>query len=230
MENIEEIVIKYLSKARDLGRVIETRKLEYKEQYKLKESGKTIKAVRAELIRDVISIANSAPDPEEKTGYLFMGIKTDGQIVDNYCSPVNDPADFDGIVNSILERPVSFSYREFTDPPTGKKFGVIIIPESSLKPHIVRNELFDDDSTVLLSRGECWIRTDGGKIKALAADYDGIYQDKIAMQTAAIIRAEKEIDENIKKRKLPKKMIDATRKIIEMNSEELNIYIRKVFE
>lgn len=227
---LKEKILRYLEIVQNSKQILETRKIEFKETYKLRKSGKINKAVRAELVRDVVSLANSLPDPEEETGFLFLGVKRNGQVVNNYKMPLNDVAEWNSLINSLLERPITFYYREYTDRLSKNEFGVIIIPKSIHKPHLIRQDFRNNKGKILLRRGECWTRIEGGKRIAFASDYDEIYREKADIQKVEKSKAEKETAEKITKMKKIKKNREIIEKIYNMTEEELNKLSRKIFK
>ena len=159
-------------KAQKDGRVFETCKIEFKRNYYDLHK----KAVKAELVVDVSSLANAPSDPEEDTGLLILGVTPDAQIIPDYKMAVTDTADFHDIINQRLERPVHFFYEplEFD----GYKFAALVIPKSPHRPHLVKEDFRDDNKDLLLHKGDGWTRTGvGGKKKMLSPDYDLIYED-----------------------------------------------------
>jgi hypothetical protein len=88
---------------------------------------------KAELVKDVVAIANS---PGDEPGYIFYGVDLSAAepIVGLHRS--YDDATLQQIVSGKLERPVSFLYYEV---PVGEaQVGVIAIPPSRRRPHILR--------------------------------------------------------------------------------------------
>lgn len=165
-----------------IKKIIETkkegRKVEFKFNYTLDN-----KDQRAELVRDVSSLANAPYDPnrpELKDGFLILGVdeNKDYSIVDNYQMPVKDIADWDYKINGLLERKINFSYEEF-EYERSKKVGVIIIHESNNRPHLIIRNYKNDKNVTLLKEGECWTRNVGGKKIAMADDYIEIFKTKI---------------------------------------------------
>lgn len=227
----EECILQYINKAKTDKKVFETKKIEFKENYQLFNStGTQIKAVRAEIVKDVLSLANSMPDPEEETGVLIIGIKENGDIVENYKMPVKDAADWAALINSLLERPIDFHYREHIFD--NLKFGVLIIPKSMSKPHIIRCNYCDDNGHVLLREGECWTRTGGGGKKvALASDYDEIYKDTSQAYTAGILKHREKLEKRTskKKKRQTKKQV-LVQSIYAMDLDKLNKLSRRILK
>lgn len=197
-KDLEKQVVSFVRKAIKLGKIIETRKVEFKERYELLDiNGVTKKAVRAELVKDVMALANSASDPELETAFLIMGVRDNGEIVENYKLPVKDVAELDQIINDCLERPISFHYREYY--VDDKKIGVIIIPRSTRLPHIASKSLSENDS-IFLRKGDCWTRTEGKKKIAMGCDFDDMYGSVARNNKAQINKVSKKLNEDIQKK------------------------------
>lgn len=219
--DFEKFVLNLIRRAQTEGKVFETRKIEFKQLYALQnENGKINKAVQAEFIRDVMSLANSLPDPELDTGLLILGVTKTGTIVDNYTLPIADISNLPQIINGSLERPISFSYREYEYGQ--KKVGVIIIPKSSSTPYIVKNEL-SENGNIHLRPGECWTRAEGGKKLAMASDFDEIYEYRAGVNKFQSAKSRKKLSQSVKQKKQSK-----VTEVLELDNENLNEYIKKL--
>lgn len=155
----------------------ESDKVEFKETYPLMTpDGKINKVIRAELIRDVMALANAVSIDEDQTGYLLLGVTNNASPVDNYTLFCDDSAQLQDLINGPMQRKIRFEYRDFSIGD-GKTIGVIVIPESQQRPHMILHDCLKDSAGwPLLRAGECWIRSGTQKRKALAEDYDTIYE------------------------------------------------------
>ncbi|MEX0800397.1 MAG: RNA-binding domain-containing protein [Dehalococcoidia bacterium] len=88
---------------------------------------------KAELIKDITSIANAHGD---EVGYLFFGVDPVSSELAVGITQRHDDATLQQIVNSKLERPVSFLYYE--TEVNGSWVGVAVIPPSITRPHIIK--------------------------------------------------------------------------------------------
>ncbi len=125
---------------------------------------------KAGLVKDVVAIANS---PGNETGYIFYGVDLSATqpIVGLHCS--YDDATLQQIVSGKLERPVSFLYYELTVGDA--EVGVIAIPPSRRRPHIIRaNYDFLREGQIPIRRGSSttWAGSDDIREMLLDASAD----------------------------------------------------------
>lgn len=146
----------------------------------------TTRGNKAELIKDIIAITNSEPinDP---TGYYIIGAKHK-QLFDISSLKLDD-ATLQQIINSKCHKPIDFQYKQFSIED--KTIGVIVIPKSDKKPHLVSEDYFDDHGNKLLQRGTCFIRKGSSTSIATKEDYDLMYEEQI----------QKRVKENIEYKK-----------------------------
>ena len=114
--------------------------------------------LKAEFVKDVVAVANS---PGE-TGFLLYGV--DSTLPDPIVgiSRSFDDATLQQMVNSKVERPVAFLYYE--QQFDARKVGVVVIPPSSLRPHIVGSPIGN------LKEGQIPIRRGSSTTWATAED------------------------------------------------------------
>ena len=142
---------------------------------------------KAELVKDVSAIANSEP-VSDPTGYYIIGA-SHTRLVD--ISQLNlDDATLQQIVNSRCHKPVIFQYRQFTIK--GKTIGVIIIPKSDERPHLVSENYFDSKQNKLLQKGTCYIRKGSSTDIATREDLDLMYEERIQKRVENDIELQKQ--------------------------------------
>lgn len=88
---------------------------------------------KSELVKDIAGIANAHG---EETGYLLYGVDLAQQDPVVGLTHHHDDATLQQIVNSKLEKPISFLYYE--TPVGDESVGVAVIPPSLDRPHIVK--------------------------------------------------------------------------------------------
>ncbi len=223
--DLRKLILKLIQKSQKDGKIFETRKIEFKQNYELRNSnGKIIKAVQAEMIKDVMSLANSLPDPELDMGLLILGVSTDGNIIDNYSLQIEDVAELSHLINGVLERPITFSYREYSIK--NKKIGVIIVPKSSGMPHIIKNNLSENDK-IYLKTGECWTRTEGGKKLAMASDFDDMYEYSSGINKFQSVKSRKKLEISVKHKKT-RAQANKVEEILSLDNDDFNERIKRL--
>ncbi len=149
----------------------ENNRLEFKLRIDLSGPG-----AKAELVRDVIALANSEGEWPREEGYLVVGFKN------GTCHDVTqehyDDATFRQILDSYISPPLNVAYREFGNRAGGRA-GVLIVTPEPLTLYVVRKRMNDGQQGVLLYPGQCWGRRSSGK-----AELDG---DAIVARTEAIL-------------------------------------------
>lgn len=227
--DVRKLVLALVKRTQEAGKPVETRKAEFKETYALRQvDGRINKAVQAELVRDVMALANALPDPENEVGVLIIGVSEAGEVVDDYAFPLNDIAELDPLINGVMERPIVFYYREYEID--SKKFGAIIIPRSSNTPHIVRNDLREDEKCYL-RKGECWTRVEGGKRIAMAADYTDMYEHAKGMNKFQAEKTGRRVAASATRaKKKSAKKVSGLEQILVLDNEELDRQIKRLLK
>jgi len=139
---------------------------------------------QAELIKDVLGIANAESNGEE-TGYLIIGA-FDGQTYDIAGLELDDSA-LQQIINKRCHRPVMFEYKQYV-LEKGNTTGVIIIPKRDELPHLVKEKFFDEKGNVLLYEGECPIREGTSTRRASREDYNRMYKERMEKERQKILQ------------------------------------------
>ncbi|MCL0091740.1 ATP-binding protein, partial [Dehalococcoidales bacterium] len=144
-------------------------KVEFKETLNLSSTRN-----QAEFAKLVMAIANT----RGWDGYIIIGVKDKRNCPSD--SPqdyivgfsAQDPDGFERTMNQVLANycdPIpEIKYKEFTYPDLEKKFGVVIVPRSSSRPHLSKRE-----SESIIRRGVIYIRR--GAMVA-EADHNEIHQ------------------------------------------------------
>ncbi len=126
--------------------VIETGNEEQK--IDIKESiGLSTKPEKADFAKRTVAIANT----EGETGFIVIGVvdprhRTPNMSVSEWMPgfQVPDPDQFQQqMVNAIadfIEPPFEIQYRQAPHPGTGVPLGIVIIPVSQRRPHVVKND------------------------------------------------------------------------------------------
>jgi hypothetical protein len=141
----------------------ETARLEYKREVDLSDVDR-----RAELIRDVISLANSEGESPRSPGYLVLGF-CEGEYFD--VGPKKyEASKFGKILDANISPPLSYEYDEFPNGQGGR-FGVLTIQALTSALYIVRQDSARSDGRWLLKAGQSWGRRADRKI---ALDGDDI--------------------------------------------------------
>jgi len=154
---------------------------------------------QAELIKDVLAMANTVRDTENSS-HIIIGAK-DGIGYDISGLRLDD-ASIQQIVNTRIDPAVKFSYYEL-EIESGKAIGVIEIPKSPDKPHFVKDDFTDNDE-VLLHKGTCPVRQGSSTKVALKDDYDRMYEEHLeserskmaerAFRYVSELKAQSEVD------------------------------------
>ena len=145
----------------------EDTKVDYKRTIAI--NSKSDRKGRAELVRDLIAIANAH---EETTGYLLIGVNeqaagTSDQLVD--CQGLDlDDGLMHQIIDEFVDVPITFTFRY--QEYKGVMIGIIEIPFSDNRFHVVKKDYTSSDNTQLLRTGESWIRR--GARKTPLTGYD----------------------------------------------------------
>lgn len=141
---------------------------------------------KAELIKDVIAIANSEliNDP---IGYYIIGVEHK-QFFDISSLQLDD-ATLQQVINSKCYKPVDFQYRQIHIQ--GRTIGVIVIPKSGERPHLVSRDYFDSHGNKLLQKGTCFIRKGSSTDIATREDLDSMYDERIQKRVQESIELKK---------------------------------------
>lgn len=162
-EQIIELAEAYINQALE-GHHIENPKLDFKrEWYDLSESNDI-----NEFIKDTSAIANSVgPD-----GFIIIGVDEKGrkQIATSFqdCK-LDDSNKLPGIINKKVDRPFDLNYYEATI--NNHLTGILHIPPSLDKPHVIRNyQKFDKKGNCKDYENSIFVRS--GTITKNASKYD----------------------------------------------------------
>jgi AbiTii/Putative DNA-binding domain len=121
--------------------------------------------LKAELIKDIVSIANS---PGDQAGYLFFGVDLAADNPIAGLSQTYDDATLQQIVAGRVDRPVSFLYYEVAVGEV--TVGVVAIPPSRRRPHIIRADYEHlREGTILVRRGSSTTFANADDIREMIA-------------------------------------------------------------
>jgi hypothetical protein len=123
---------------------------------------------RAELLKDIVSLANS---PCQTTAYLIYGVKdlkTRRGI--KGISKSFDDADFQQWAKNTFDPSPKFQYTEINWPPS-EKIGVFEIEKTLDYPHVVKKDIGK-----ILYRGQVWFRTGSQNEVALRSDLEKMFK------------------------------------------------------
>jgi len=152
---------------------------------------------RAELVKDISALANTV----DTTGYLIIGVDCSGETT-NYpgFNETYDDAKLQQIVNTRLNKPVSFSYDRFEYD--GNTYGCFAVPYSDVKPHQISKNVDikeNGEKKRILSEGQVFIRegssTRFAKIEEIIEmslnavnDLSKIEEDDLAARVMVLLR------------------------------------------
>lgn len=163
-EQILQIVTKYVNQALE-GQEIENPKLDFKRQWYDLKSKRGIN----EFLKDTSAIANTfGPD-----GYVIIGIddKNASQVNANFTdSQLKDTNELVGIINKRVDRTYDINYIE--EKIHGKVVGILHIPPSIDKPHVIKNYQKVNKDEEVKSEEEHRIFVRSGSITRVATKYD----------------------------------------------------------
>lgn len=118
---------------------------------------------RAELIRDIITIANSYDEEHlDDYGFIVFGADVSNRIITGVESTTTNSDELQAFIDRELHEfvsPVIKTHVKIFTTDDEKKWGVIIIPPSPYKPHMVAKELSCQNPSKTLSVGRWWVRT-----------------------------------------------------------------------
>lgn len=158
---------------------------------------------KAELIKDISGLVNSEPinDPN---GYYIIGAHH--RELFDVSSLKLDDFSLQQISNSMCDKPISFQYKQFSI--SSKTIGVLIIPKSHERPHLVLRDYYDENSKKLLQKGTCFIRKGSSTEIANRQDYDLMYEERVKKRVNEDIELRKHIDWNRAPRGLTERYAD----------------------
>jgi len=123
---------------------------------------------RAELLKDLVSLANS---PGQTPAYLVYGVKdlkTRREI--KGISKSFDDADFQQWAKNTFDPSPKFQYTEINWPPS-ERIGVFEIEKTLDYPHIVKKDIGN-----ILYRGQVWFRTGSQNEVGLRSDLEKMFK------------------------------------------------------
>ena len=106
---------------------------------------------QAEFIFDMLSLANAHTDGPR---YLLIGVNNDGSLAGIDPGEYDD-ARFQQVINSRVEPPIHFSFREYV--VDGATIGIIAVQRSIQRPHVISKQL-GDNTQVYRHQGETRIK------------------------------------------------------------------------
>lgn len=128
---------------------------------------------KADLLKDVIAIANTYDNNYEDHGFIIYGVKTKGIIGITHTEQDTDK--FQNHIEQLLKTyisPMPQIYVLGFETTDGKKWGAIVIPPRNNKPHMFFKDLFCADRSRSRKKGEWFVRrgstTDPGLPEDLA--------------------------------------------------------------
>lgn len=118
--------------------------------------------LKAEFIRDVISLANSEGERPRSNGHLVIGFKNSRRedVRDRHY----DGATFGQILDSYICPPLDVVYEEYGDKAE-PRVGVLIVRSNSDHLYVVNKRLYDAKGQELLVPGQCWGRKSDRKVE-----------------------------------------------------------------
>lgn len=128
---------------------------------------------KADLLKDIIAIANTFDNNYEDHGFIIYGVKA--KTITGITTTESDTDKFQNHIEQLLKTyisPMPQIYILGFETTDGKKWGVIVIPPRNSKPHMFFKELFCTDRSRSRKRGEWFVRrgstTDPGLPEDLA--------------------------------------------------------------
>jgi len=162
---------------------------------------------KAELIKDITAIANSEP-VSDPIGYYIIGV-SNKQLFD--ISHLNiDDATLQQIVNSVSDKPVRFLYKQIKINDV--EVGVIVVPKSIERPHVISEDYFDETGRKLLSKGVSYIRKGSSTYVALRDDLDLMYEERISERVATDVSLKRHREWTRAPKGLTERLVDSQTK------------------
>ena len=128
---------------------------------------------KADLLKDIIAIANTFDDSYEDHGFIIYGVKA--KTITGITQTESDTDKFQNHIEQLLKTyisPMPQIYVLGFETTDGKNWGVIVIPPRNNKPHMFFKDLFCTDRSRSRKRGEWFVRrgstTDPGLPEDLA--------------------------------------------------------------
>ena len=128
---------------------------------------------KADLLKDIIAIANTFDDSYEDHGFIIYGVKA--KTITGITQTESDTDKFQNHIEQLLKTyisPMPQIYVLGFETTDGKKWGVIVIPPRNNKPHMFFKDLFCTDRSRSRKKGEWFVRrgstTDPGLPEDLA--------------------------------------------------------------
>lgn len=139
---------------------------------------------RAELLKDLISLANS---PGQALAYLVYGVK-DLRIRREITgiSKSFDDADFQQWAKNTFDPSPKFQYTEILWPPS-KTIGIFQIEKIPDYPHVVKENIGD-----ILHKGQVWFRTGSQNAVALRSDIEKMFWGEKPVKFSSLLDTELE--------------------------------------
>lgn len=122
------------------------------------------KPEKAEFIRDMLALVNAHGST---SAYMLVGVDNQGGVK-GLGAAHHDDAHLQQLVNSLVEPPIRFTYRELDIE--GAIIGCIEIQPSQDRFHVV-SKRYQENERVLLDPGETWIRHGSSRRRPTAWDY-----------------------------------------------------------
>lgn len=128
---------------------------------------------KADLLKDIIAIANTFDNSYEDHGFIIYGVKA--KTITGITTTESDTDKFQNHIEQILKTyisPMPQIYVLGFETADGKKWGVIAMPPRNSKPHMFFKDLFCVDRSRSRKKGEWFVRrgstTDPGLPEDLA--------------------------------------------------------------
>src|SRR3989344_4591063 len=128
---------------------------------------------KADLLKDIIAIANTFDNSYEDHGFIIYGVKA--KAITGITTTESDTDKFQNHIEQLLKTyisPMPQIYVLGFETTDGKKWGVIVIPPRNNKPHMFFKDLSCADRSRFRKKGEWFVRrgstTDPGLPEDLA--------------------------------------------------------------
>lgn len=128
---------------------------------------------KADLLKDIVAVANTYDDNYEDHGFIIYGVKA--KAVTGITQTKTDTDKFQSHIEQLLKTyisPMPQIYVMGFETTDAKKWGAIVIPPRNSKPHMFFKDLFCSDRSRSRKKGEWFVRrgstTDPGLPEDLA--------------------------------------------------------------
>lgn len=114
---------------------------------------------KADLLKDIIAIANTFDNNYEDHGFIIYGVKA--KTITGITTTESDTDKFQNHIEQLLKTyisPMPQIYILGFEATNGKKWGVIVIPPRNSKPHMFFKDLFCTDRSRFRKKGEWFVR------------------------------------------------------------------------